>query len=156
MYASEYKNTRGMTPLVSNAKIFVNRNPLQTVTQHVTDYYDLSMNGKPATTFYETTRKQASTLSTMRDIELETTENLKDAVKSKSHLFLTPDVAFFKLQSKLRSFQPYQTSMKDYEYEMHETRLPGGEVIEQACIDPPQSRISSATGEKREQILRDH
>lgn len=87
MYASEYKNTRGMTPQVSNAKIFVNRNPLQTVTQHVTDYYDLSMNGKPATTFYETTRKQASTLSTMRDIELETTENLKDAVKSKSHLF---------------------------------------------------------------------
>ena len=47
------------------------------------------MNGKPTTTFYETTRKQASTLSTMRDTELETTENLKDAVKSKSHHFLT-------------------------------------------------------------------
>ena len=46
--------------------------------------------------------------------------------------------------------------MKDYEYEMHETRLPGGEVIEQACIDPPQSRVSSATAEKREQMLIDH
>jgi hypothetical protein len=97
MYASEYKNTRGMTPQVSNAKIFVNRNPLQTVTQHVPDYYDLSMNGKPTTTFYETTRKQASTLSTMRDTELETTENLKDAVKSKSHLFLIRRCSFFQV-----------------------------------------------------------
>lgn len=99
LYASEYKITRGMTPQVSNAKIFVNRNAHQTVTQQVPDYSDLSMHGKPMTTFYETTRKQAaaSTLSTMRDTELETTENLKEAVKSIIPSISPTSVAFFKL-----------------------------------------------------------
>jgi hypothetical protein len=34
--------------------------------------------------------------------------------------------------------------------------LPDGEVIEQACIDPPQSRISSATAEERNRLLIEH
>jgi len=27
--------------------------------------------------------------------------------------------------------------------------MPDGEKIDQACIDPPQSRVSTATGERR-------
>lgn len=34
--------------------------------------------------------------------------------------------------------------------------LPDGEKIEQACIDPPQSRVSTATGERRNQMLIEH
>ena len=44
----------------------------------------------------------------------------------------------------------------DFDYEAHEHVMPDGEKIEQACIDPPQSRVSTATGERRNQVLIEH